>query len=74
MLKILLKNLKLNSGWVNGGYFVLSQKIMQYINSCNESWETGPLPRLVKERKLAADINTKTLAANGYFKRKTDSL
>ena len=27
---------------------------MKYINSCNESWETGPLPRLVNENKLVA--------------------
>ena len=27
---------------------------MNYIKSYQESWETGPLPRLVKEKNLAA--------------------
>ena len=54
IVKNFIEKPKTESGWVNGGYFVLSQKIMQYISSCNESWETGPLPKLVKERKLVA--------------------
>ncbi len=45
---------KTESGWVNGGFFVISQKVMTYINSCNETWERGPLSKLVKENKLAA--------------------
>ena len=27
---------------------------MSYINSCQETWETGPLVRLAKENKLVA--------------------
>lgn len=45
---------KSESGWINGGYFVLSKKILNYINNYNESWENGPLPRLVKDRELSA--------------------
>ncbi len=54
MVKSFIEKPKTNSGWVNGGFFVLSQKSIQYINSCNESWEKGPLPRLVKAQSLAA--------------------
>jgi len=54
VVKNFIEKPKTESGWVNGGYFVLSQKVMKYINSCNESWETGPLPRLVNENKLVA--------------------
>ena len=43
-----------DKGWVNGGFFVVSQKVMTYIKSCQEQWETGPLPTLVKEKNLAA--------------------
>ncbi len=45
---------KSESGWINGGYFVLSKKIFKYINNFNESWENGPLPRLVEDRQLVA--------------------
>ena len=54
MVKSFIEKPKTSSGWVNGGFFVLSQKSIQYINSCNESWEKGPLPRLVKAQSLAA--------------------
>ena len=54
MVKNFIEKPKTSTGWVNGGFFVLSQKTIQYINSCNEAWESGPLPRLVKDQNLAA--------------------
>ena len=42
------------SGWINGGFFVLSERALKYINNDDEPWETGPLNRLVKENQLAA--------------------
>ncbi len=43
-----------DGGRINGGYFVLSPKVIDYIDGDNASWESGPLERLAKERQLAA--------------------
>lgn len=43
-----------DGGRINGGYFVLSPKVIDYIDGDNTSWESGPLERLAKERQLAA--------------------
>ena len=45
---------KTESGWINGGFFVLSYDILQYINNCMEPWESGPIPRIVSEGQLTA--------------------
>ena len=42
------------SGWINGGFFVLSKKTIKYIENCLEPWETGALPRLAKKNQLSA--------------------
>ena len=43
-----------DGGRINGGYFVLSPKVVDYIDGDNTSWESGPLERLTKEKQLAA--------------------
>ena len=43
-----------DGGRINGGYFVLSPKVIDYIDGDNTSWESGPLERLAKERQLVA--------------------
>ena len=43
-----------DSGWINGGFFVLEKSIMPYIKGLDEPFESGALSRLVKERKLMA--------------------
>jgi glucose-1-phosphate cytidylyltransferase len=43
-----------DSGWINGGFFVLNPKVRNYIQSETEPFETGALPRLVKDNQLAA--------------------
>ena len=43
-----------DGGRINGGFFVLSPKVLQYIDGDNTSWETEPLVRLAKERQLMA--------------------
>ena len=43
-----------DGGRINGGYFVLSPKVIDYIEGDNTSWESGPLERLAKEKQLAA--------------------
>jgi len=39
---------------VNGGFFVLSKKVVDYISGDKTIWERGPLERLAKEGELAA--------------------
>ncbi|MHB1657195.1 MAG: glucose-1-phosphate cytidylyltransferase [Burkholderiales bacterium] len=39
---------------INGGFFVLSPKVMDYITDDNTVWESGPLEQLVKEGELAS--------------------
>lgn len=43
-----------DSGWINGGFFVLEPEVSNYIYSADEPFETGALPRLVKEKSLRA--------------------
>tara|TARA_A100001035_G_C27685537_1_gene455184 strand:- start:146 stop:964 length:819 start_codon:yes stop_codon:yes gene_type:complete len=54
VVKNFIEKPKTESGWINGGFFVISPKVMSYISSCYETWEMGPLKRLVKDNKLAA--------------------
>ncbi len=46
------------SGLVNGGFFVLSPKVIDYIESDETVWELDPLNRLVEDQQLAAFIHT----------------
>ena len=43
-----------DGGWVNGGFFVLSPKVLDYIKSDETAWEGEPLERLAKEGQLSA--------------------
>lgn len=43
-----------DSGWINGGFFVLNREIANYIKSDEEPFETGALPRLVAESSLGS--------------------
>lgn len=43
-----------DSGWINGGYFVLEPKVQSYISGDLEPFETGALPRLVIDEQLSA--------------------
>lgn len=40
-------------GWINGGFFVLEPQVSNYILHLAEPFETGAMPRLVKEGQLA---------------------
>lgn len=42
------------SGWANGGFFVLSPKVIDYIDNDTTVWEREPLERLGQEHQLAA--------------------
>ena len=42
-----------NEGWVNGGFFVLSPKVLDYIDGPETVWEREPLERLSHDGQLA---------------------
>ncbi len=43
-----------DGGWINGGFFVLSPKVLEYIDDDATVWEREPLERLAAERQLHA--------------------
>jgi glucose-1-phosphate cytidylyltransferase len=43
-----------DEGWINGGFFVLDPKVLNYINSPTEPFESGALTRLAQESQLSA--------------------
>jgi len=40
------------SGWINGGYFVLNAKVMDYIKDDDTVWEREPIERLAQDGQL----------------------
>jgi glucose-1-phosphate cytidylyltransferase len=43
-----------DGGWINGGFFVLSPKVMEYIAGDDTVWEQAPLQQLAREGQLTA--------------------
>jgi glucose-1-phosphate cytidylyltransferase len=43
-----------DSGWINGGFFVLESKVSELVFADNEPFETGAIPRMVTNRQLSA--------------------
>ena len=43
-----------DSSWINGGFFVLSPDVLQYIADDSTDWEREPLERLAQEGELTA--------------------
>lgn len=41
-------------GWINGGFFVLSPKVIDYIEEDNTSWEQAPMAALAAKNQLRA--------------------
>ena len=48
---------QLNSSWINGGFFVLSPKVLDYIKDDKTVWEKDPLEKLAQEKQLAAFVH-----------------
>lgn len=46
-----------DGGWINGGFFVLSPKVLDYIDGDNMFWEREPLERLAHEGNLSAYVH-----------------
>lgn len=47
-----------DSGWINGGFFLLSPKVFDYLESDDTIWEQEPLKRLAAEGELTAHFHT----------------
>jgi len=43
-----------DDSWINGGFFVLSKSVFNYIEGDNTFWEREPLENLAKENQLVA--------------------
>ena len=46
-----------DEGWINGGFFVLSLKVLDYIDGDHTLWEREPLERLAQEGNLSAYVH-----------------
>ena len=71
-----VKNFKekpnINSGWINGGFFVLSKEIFHFLGK-NQMLERQPMAKLVKKKKLFA-FKHKVIRQCMYTKRDKDLL
>ena len=43
-----------DGGWINGGFFVVSPKVIDFISDDSSSWESTPLERIAAEGQLRA--------------------
>ena len=43
-----------SEGWINGGFFVLNARALDYIDGDQTVWERDPLERLARDRQLVA--------------------
>ena len=46
-----------DGGWINGGFFVLSPKAIDYIDTYETMWEAEPLHNLVRDGQLSAFLH-----------------
>ena len=46
-----------DNAWINGGFFVLSPKVIDYIEGDHTVWEREPLERLAADRQLAGFLH-----------------
>lgn len=46
-----------DGAWINGGFFILSPKVIEYIDDDFTLWEKEPMERLVKEGQMSAYLH-----------------
>jgi len=46
-----------DGAWINGGFFVLSPSVIDYIDNDQTHWERAPLERLAKEGELSSYLH-----------------
>jgi len=44
-------------GWINGGFFVLSPKVIDYIDDDKTMWEHAPMHNLVRDKQFSAYLH-----------------
>lgn len=54
IVKVFKEKPKGDGGRINGGFFVLSPKVLNYIENDTTAWEREPLEKLSRERQLVA--------------------
>ncbi len=42
-----------DNSWINGGFFVLSPKVVDYIEGDDTTWERGPMEKLAREGEIS---------------------
>lgn len=47
-----------DGGWINGGFFVLNPKVLQFIDAEDSLWEKEPLERLAHQGELQSYFHT----------------
>ena len=53
-VKLFREKSKLDEGWINGGFFVINSKFIDYIDNSSTFLERSPLEKAAKQRKLFA--------------------
>lgn len=48
------EKMQTGEGWINGGYFVLNPKVVDYIENDETVWERDPMERLARDGELMA--------------------
>lgn len=46
-----------DGGWINGGFFILSPSVIDYVENDAAVWERAPMERLAREGQLAAYLH-----------------
>ena len=54
IVKSFIEKPSLNSGWINGGFFILNKNIFKYIKNYQTIFEREPLITLSKKKQLIA--------------------
>ena len=54
MVKKFSEKAKGGDGYINGGFFILSPKVLSLINSDKTTWEQEPMLKLAKKKQLMA--------------------
>ncbi|OIQ63862.1 glucose-1-phosphate cytidylyltransferase [mine drainage metagenome] len=47
-----------DGGWINGGFFVLSPKVLDYIKGDSTIWEREPMEKIASEGQMSAYFHT----------------
>ncbi len=61
-----------NGAWINGGFFVLERRVLDYIPEATTFWEAEPMERLAREGQLAAYRHAGFWRCMDHLKDKVD--